>query len=346
MNAQRTRSLSLDVILLLAVVWCSPQLRGAARKPDTPHAQPVGTSLVLTTNVVVMTVTNYIVTTNVVVGTNGLAPQTGKKSKKSRASAPPPDLSWVPPGDDFDWIQLKSGEWLRGRLKAMQKRELEFDSDELDYLTFDWKDIRQVRSPRTQDVLFIDGEKSSGPLTITPTQVTTGGATPRTRPRDEVQSLTPGGSKERNYWSGKLTLGLTLRSGNTEQVEYNASANLQRRTPATRLNVDYLGNVSSIDGTDTANNTRVNTEFDVWLSRRFYLVVPFAEYYRDPFQNLEHRLTGGVGVGYDLIDRPKLEWNITAGPAWDRTAKPKVGVDGVQPKPDDFRLVVGLGVDF
>jgi hypothetical protein len=83
---------------------------------------------------------------------------------------------------------------------------------------------------------------------------------------------------------------------------------------------------------------------DLWPLRRFYLIVPFAEYYTDPFQNLARPLTGGVG--YDLIDRPKLEWNITAGPAWDRTAKPKVGVDGVQPKPDDFRLVVGLGVDF
>ena len=31
---------------------------------------------------------------------------------------------------------------------------------------------------------------------------------------------------------------------------------------------------------------------------------------------------------------------------WDRITNPKVGADGVQPKPDDFRLVVGLGVDF
>jgi hypothetical protein len=31
---------------------------------------------------------------------------------------------------------------------------------------------------------------------------------------------------------------------------------------------------------------------------------------------------------------------------WDRISNPKVGADGVEPKPDDFRLVVGLGVDF
>jgi len=87
-----------------------------------------------------------------------------------------PDLSWVPPENRVDWIQLKSGEWLKGRIKAMQERRLEFDSEKLDGLTFDWKDVRQVRSPRFLDVLFVDGERISGPVRITPDQVTVTGA--------------------------------------------------------------------------------------------------------------------------------------------------------------------------
>ena len=290
-------------------------------------------------------------------------------------------------------------------------------------MTFDWKDIRQVRSSRMLDVLSVDGKKVSGPVTVTPDQVVVGDLEPAVIPRAQVQSITPGGSKERNYWSGKLTAGLTLRAGNTEQVENNVQAHLQRRTPATRLSLDYVGNVSSLNGVESANNHRVNSEFDWWLSRRFYLVVPSVEYYKDPFQNLLHRLTLGGGVGYDIIDRPNLNWNITTGPAyqkawfassqpgeptqigvaavtfssrfdweithridlileyrgqytsrevgetthhgvstlslelskrldldvslvWDRISNPKIGADGIQPKPDDFRLVVGLGVDF
>ncbi len=222
----------------------------------------------------------------------------------------------IPQDDIYDWIQLKSGEWLKGRIKAMQDRELEFDSEELDDLIFDWKDIRQVRSPRMQDVLFVDKSQFSGPVTVTPESVTIGGPEPHTLPRDQLQSITPGGSKELSYWSGKFSLGLTLRAGNTESVEYQAQAHLQRRTPTTRLSLDYIGNLSSIDGVENANNNRVNSEFDLWLSRRFYLILPFAEYYSDPFQNLRHRVTLGVGVGYDLIARPTLEWNITAGPAY------------------------------
>lgn len=236
--------------------------------------------------------------------------------KASPTSSALPALSWVPPDDGFDWIQLKSGEWLKGRFKGMQDRELEFESEELDDQTFDWKDIRQLRTYRLVDVLFIDEERLSGRVTATPTEINIGGATPQTFPRDQLQSLTPGGNRERDYWSGKLSFGLTLRGGNTEQIDYTATADLQRRTPATRLSVDYTGNFSSVDGVESANNHRVTTEFNYWLSRRFYLVIPYGEYYKDPFQNLAHRLTGSIGVGYDLVDRPKLEWNITVGPAY------------------------------
>jgi len=404
---------------MLTLVCCLMPLRSYCAEPALAPAlaaTPVDANhCVLVTNIVVVMLTNYVVTTNVVSGTNNLV--------VVRTNSSLPDLSWVPPEDGFDWIQLKSGEWLKGQLKAMQQRQIEFDSEELNDLTFDWKDIRQVRSERTLDLLFVDGRKMSGPVTVTPEEVAVGGEEPQVFPRDQLQSFTPGGSKEFNYWSGMVSLGLTVRAGNTEQVDYNAQARLQRRTPATRFSLDYIGNISSINGVENANNNRVNSEFDLWLSRRFYLILPQLEYYRDPFQNLEHRVTAGGGAGYDLIDHPNLEWNISTGPAyqyawfeptqpgdamekgtaalvfgsrfdwditqrielimeyrgqytsrevgetthhavgtlsleltkrfdlnvsliWDRISNPKVGLDGVQPQPDDFRLVVGVGAHF
>jgi putative salt-induced outer membrane protein YdiY len=400
--------------------WMAPMLFWLAATLSCPASDPaIRLRPVLTTNYVV--ITNIVIVTNYVpVTADHPAPD---PTTSSPTSPPPTGLDWAPPPDDFDWIQLKSGEWLKGRLKAMQERKLEFDSEKLDDLTFDWKDIRQLRSPRMLDVLLINGETLSGPLTIKPGEIRVGGNAPRQVAHTEVQSVTPGGRRERNYWSGKGSLGLTLRAGNTEQMEFNAKAHLQRRTPSTRLTVDYIGNSSSSGGAETANNHRVNSEFDLWLSRRFYLILPFAEYYKDPFQNLSHRITAGAGAGYSLIDRPDLEWNITSGPGfqkawfdsyqpgqpaskgvaalifgsrfdweitrridllleyrgqytsrevgetthhavttlslditrrfdldvsfvWDRISVPKIGADGSQPRPDDFRLVLGVGLDF
>lgn len=409
----RLRCVLVPAVLLAAGLGLPFAIRSEARPDDGPAR----TATVVVTNTVVVTITNYVVVTVTNVVTNLSMEAAG------RTNSSLPDLSWVPPVDRFDWVQLRTGEWLKGRIKGMQDRELEFYSEKLEDLTFDWKDVRQVRTTRSLDVLLVDGQKLSGPVEITPERVAVGGSQPSETSRDQLQSLTPGGAKERNHWSGKASAGLTLRAGNTEQIEYNAQAHLQRRAPGTRLSLDYIGNISRADGVESANNHRVNSEFDVWLSRRFYLIVPFAEYYKDPFQNLDARVTVGLGGGYDLIDRPKMEWNITAGPAyqqawfessqpgsptekgvgavvfgsrfnwdishrlewtmeyrgqytsrdvgetahhgvatlsldltqrfdldvsfvWDRIAYPKIGSDGIEPKPDDFRLVVGVGLDF
>jgi putative salt-induced outer membrane protein YdiY len=201
----------------------------------------------------------------------------------------------------------------------MQRRKLEFDSEELELLSFDWKDIRQVRSPRIQDVALGDSSATSGPILVTPTTITVGGAAPVTFPRAEVESITRGGSKERNYWSGRLALGLTFHSGNTKELDYNAQARIERRTPDTRLSLGYVGNLSEVDKEETSHQHRVNGEFDYFLTSRLYLMMPVAEYFRDPFQNIAHRVTAGVGIGYDLIYLPKLEWTIFTGPASQHT---------------------------
>ena len=61
---------------------------------------------------------------------------------------------WASP-DGFDWIELTNGEWLKGEIISMYDRELEFDSDELGDLTFDFDDIKEIRGP--VDVGLIEG---------------------------------------------------------------------------------------------------------------------------------------------------------------------------------------------
>lgn len=422
MKAMRT-ILSSGSRLTLILGCLRAVVQGHGVEPAGVLHPVVSTNHVLVTNVVLVTVTNYVVTRREVLVTNAPDAQVTRSSRHSRPAVILPDLGWVPPADSFDWIQLKSGEWLKGRIKAMQERELEFESEELDDLDFHWKDIRQVRTHRTVDVLFVNGEELTGPVIITPTQITVMGESPQVFDRTEVQSLTPSGIRELDLWTGNLAFGLALRAGNTRQIDFNGQAHFQRRTPATRFTLDYIGNISSVDGSESANNHRASSEFDLWVSRRVYLILPFAEYYKDPFQNLKHRVTTGVGVGYDLIVVPKVEWNIMTGPAyqqawfessqpgqptakgtgalvfgsrfdwditrrielileyrgqytsrevgetthhsvntlsleltkrfdldvsfiWDRIAQPKIGADGTRPKPDDFRLVVGVGWNF
>ena len=128
------------------------------------------------------------------------------------------DSDWQPPPpmpDDFDWIQLNSGEWLKGEIMVMYEDSMQFDSKELDELTLDFSDIKQIRSAQTVQVAFEDDTVAVGKLFLDGDVVRVLGDEEVASTRSQVLSLIAGQPKESNYWSGKVGAGLNLRTGNT-----------------------------------------------------------------------------------------------------------------------------------
>ena len=226
---------------------------------------------------------------------------------------PPPDAS-------FDWIRIVSGEWLKGELKSLYNFQVEFESDELDTLTFDWDDVKVIRSAGPQAVRYIGPEGGDVPL-IAFGQLTLIGdtATIGTGPnateikRYQIVSIAKGTQKERDFWSGDLTLGINVRTGNTEVADGSVFFRIQRRKAENRFYTDYRANFSRTRGIETQNNHRINSYFDSFRTRRWYWRIIFAEYFRDRFQNVENQLTVGTGAGYDIIRNSKTEWDVSLG---------------------------------
>ena len=135
-----------------------------------------------------------------------------------------------------------------------------------------------------------------------------------------------------------------VRSGNTEQTEFNASAGLMRRTPKNRIRIDYLGNFSESDEVKIADNQRADASWDRFVSDRFYLTPAYGEYYRDPFQNIASRWTLGVGAGYQIVDTSKVGWDVNAGLAYQRTKFDDVPVDDSDTA-DTPALIIGTNYD-
>jgi len=241
------------------------------------------------------------------------------------------DLAPTPEG--YDWIQLKSGEWLKGEFKSLYRNTLEFDSDELDLLTFDFEDVRQIRTynvvtlrieTKAKDRKGLFGLRDAtldlkGILRLKDDEVRLiqGDSTYRFH-RNQVVSIAIGEGKERRYWSGKVTLNLQFTGGNTSQVNYGTIAYLQRRTTQTRLRFDYLGNFLKVNGQETENNNRLNGKFDIFLTRSLY-VSPFAEYYKDVFKNIDRQTTWGLAVCKTFVDTPRTLLDAWVGPAAVRT---------------------------
>ena len=220
----------------------------------------------------------------------------------------------------FDWVQTKSGEWFKGEIIAMYNDELEFDSDEIGLYTFDFEDIAQIKSHNMLSVNIENVATFDGLLRFSDEKITIiQGDKQYVFPKSQVVSLGPTAEREINLWSGKIILSADIRSGNKDEKDYAGRINLKRRTDKTRLLVDYLGRISKVNGVKTADDHRLNEKFDIYLTRRFFWTPVFSEYYKDIFNNINSQITIGSGIGYTLIDTKKVQWDISAGPAYLQT---------------------------
>jgi len=245
--------------------------------------------------------------------------------------------AFAPPVDsEFDWLQLTSGEWLKGDFKVMYDYTLEFDSDELDLQEFDFEDVKQLRTRAMKSVL-VKGEDNHKDMTTLRGMLYLKGDQVVLRrgeykvsiPRDRVISIAEGQLREKLYWSGMASIGLNTRGGNTETEDITFQINLKRQTVQNRTNIDFLANYSSTDSDETANNQRLNGQHDRYLTARFYWRVLDAEYYRDPFSNIAGQYSGGTGIGYDIIHTSRTEWTIGTGAGYQ-----EMRFDSVKPGED------------
>jgi len=220
-----------------------------------------------------------------------------------------------------DWVETTSGEWFRGEIKGLYGDKLEFDSEEIGLYTFDFEDIKRIKSYQIISVNIENIASVSGILRLKGDKLTIiQGKEKYEFKRDEIVSFAPEAELEKYFWSGKITLNLDLRSGNTNQADYAAQANLKRRTAISNFSFDYLGRVSSKDQEEIANDHRVNIKYDRYITRYFFWTPVFGEYYTDKYKNIKQQVTLGMGIGYTVLDTKKTFWSFSGGPAGIYTA--------------------------
>jgi len=349
------------------------------------------------------------------------APKKSEEALKARADWRPPELGL----GEWDWVRLTSDEWLKGEIIVLRKDSLEFDSDKLNKLTTKWKDVKEIYSKRTNSFLFGEDTRISGGINLrgNVATITDTAGKKHEFPRQELQTIIPGQESEGDYWSGKVTLGVSVRSGNTDQLEYSFLGDVARRTLDSRLSLSYNGGYSEVNGDVTLNSHRLNAALDYYLTRQLYVTPIAIEFFRDPLTNIDRQITPSVGAGYTIVDTSDIEWDVNTGLGyqytqyvsvpegeddelrtgsvrigttleyeitddidldldyrlsvgvpetesrqhhfltqisfeitddidfdvtflWDRVIPTRKDADGNKPVPDDFRLSVGIGIDF
>jgi hypothetical protein len=225
------------------------------------------------------------------------------------------DISVFEPADDgYDWVQLTSGEWLKGELTGFFENTIEFDSEILDDLTIDREDVGRFFSGRHFSARTRGRAIHTGQVKITETDVVIRKGDEETVfSREDLVALTASAQRERDRWNGDISLGTNVRRGNNDFIEYNTIAGLERRTPTSRAFFDYIGTFNETEGEQTANNHRVSGVYDRFSGSRFFWRPLNGQYFRDPFQNIANQLTLETGFGYEILNTSRTEWEVYAG---------------------------------
>jgi hypothetical protein len=217
-------------------------------------------------------------------------------------------------GDTFDWVQMVSGEWIKGNIKRMRDDSIEFDSDKLGMLYLDFGDVAQVHSPQVNTYVFDDRISATGRAAITADQViveTTDEGT-KVFPRSELESIVEG-QKERDWWSMKLRFGLSLNKGNTDQLTYDVMFNVKREDRMTLLDLTYEAMFARTDGDQSVNRHLGEFMFNVFLGSRWWITPAFGQLFNDRFQNIRFRATPAAGAGVHIFDTPNAKWDFQTG---------------------------------
>ena len=229
-------------------------------------------------------------------------------------TAPMPWSPVEPNPADFDWIKLTTGEWLKGDILSLLDEVLEFDSEKLEEIAFDWEDVAELRSPRYNTIRLVDDTVLTGTLLLKGEDAVVGTFEGEKRfPRAELLTIIPGRPRERDYWSGAFTLGFTYDYGNTDQFKLTTKYRVRRQTAKSRLTIEGNGSFSVISDVQSENNQNATATYNVYLTQRFFVTPGTFNFFRDPFTNISYRLTPGAGLGYKLIDVKRYEWDVSTG---------------------------------
>ena len=244
-----------------------------------------------------------------------------EQQAEEEVSAPPDVMAppmmtptQAPPAFDprqYDWIRLTSGEWLKGEVLSMRNDKFEFDSDEMDEQKFDWDDIAELRSSRMYTYVLTNRTSLIGTALILDNQVVISvNGEERVLNRADLMSIVPAGTRERERWDGKVSIGLAFRRGNTQQTDLTYQAYVRRTDALTRARLDFNGAIGEVEGEQTVNNFRSNLKLDLFVSPRFYITPLSLIVYHDKFTNIDIQATPSAGGGYHALKKKKAEIDL------------------------------------
>jgi putative salt-induced outer membrane protein YdiY len=215
-----------------------------------------------------------------------------------------------------DEVRFKNGDRLTGTITSAEGGKLKITSKVAGDVTVDLKDVDTFSTDAPAAVHLNDGS-------VVRDRIEAGGAGAvrtaggRPVPLSSVESINP----NRDRWTGSVVAGGLIARGNSDTTSLNVNAEASRRTLKDRLSgsASYIfsrdRNPDTGDKNTTADNWSAAGKYDYFFTKKVYGFASLrAEH--DRIADLDLRLTPSLGVGYQWVEKPDLNFNTEAGLAW------------------------------
>jgi len=214
-----------------------------------------------------------------------------------------------------DVVTLKNGDKINGKIGQISGGKMKFSSPVLGDLTID---MTNVQSYTTDEPAKI--QPKAGPLVedkiTTGTEATVETAGGKSFTMGELKSINPP-PKE---WTGSVLFATALARGNTETFDLglriNATLRRDDEKDDDRFTFDAAYNYGTTGTGNDADNTTDNwmalLKYDRFWTEKLYGYAQMKVEH-DLIAELNYRLSPGIGIGYQWIEQPNMNFSTEAG---------------------------------
>ena len=115
--------------------------------------------------------------------------------------------------------------------------------------------------------------------------------------------------------AGSANAGFVSTAGNTDLNTLHLDADLVARTEANRVTLAMAVNRAEDGDVESARNWSASAKYDRFLSPRLFLNSN-AIFTQDRFRDLDLRTALGAGIGYQILQTPRVTLTADAGIGW------------------------------
>ncbi|MBC8413828.1 DUF481 domain-containing protein [bacterium] len=203
-----------------------------------------------------------------------------------------------------DEIVLVNGDRLTGTVRSSDGNVVMLETDYSDPIKISKTKVKRIYVNESSEIRLSGGEVLKGTIRSEGDgKIIIDGVAGRqavTADWNNVTALNPP-SQQLSKWTGDITVGAGLQSGNSDRTNMSVGASATRKSSDDRLSLGLAHNYAEEEKKVSSRNSYGFMKYDYFITEKYYIYLG-TELLKDSFKNLNLRTVIGPGLGYQVWD--------------------------------------------